>query len=324
MPTSNHKLALANRADWITRLAELPSRKTATTPIPAFFLAHGHPGIVFQSESTRGRGLQTVGGTLHTFLKDLGPALVEKYKPKGIVVFSAHWESPPNDIKVTDYGDDQPLLYDYYGFPPEFYQARWHSNGSTELTDRVLASLEKAGIHASRTTRDEPRGEDGVMGPAAGLDHGVFIPFMLMFPEGKEKRFPIPIVQVSIHGSLDPARNIQLGQAIAALRHQEILILSGGLTIHTFRDFAEWKYESASEPVKEFEREILKACLEESTSARFQRMMDLTKLQGFRKAHPREEHFIPIYIAAGAGSDAGTTTIISDIHGCQTIAFGVV
>jgi hypothetical protein len=90
-----------------------------------------------------------VGGTLHTFLKDLGPALVEKYKPKGIVVFSAHWESPPNDIKgsislfpqkkkkrkkknmcisihslgflsffsflpeVTDYGDDQPLLYEF-------------------------------------------------------------------------------------------------------------------------------------------------------------------------------------------------------------------
>jgi hypothetical protein len=101
------------------------------------------------------------------------------------------------------------------------------------------------------------------MGPAAGLDHGVFIPFMLMyvhtyihthntpghifhrlgnlidsslfeltaslisqlhtnrFPEGKEKRFPIPIVQVSIHGSLDPARNIQLGQAIAALRYDQ-------------------------------------------------------------------------------------------------------
>ncbi|KAA1122532.1 hypothetical protein PGTUg99_037748 [Puccinia graminis f. sp. tritici] len=53
-------------------------------------------------------------------------------------------------------------------------------------------------------------------------------------------------------------------------------------------------------------------------------MIDLTQLEGFRKAHPREDHFIPIYIAAGAGSDQGSTKIISDIHGCQTIAFGVV
>ncbi|OAV99824.1 hypothetical protein PTTG_05056 [Puccinia triticina 1-1 BBBD Race 1] len=320
---SADQLHLSNPSQWNARLKELPARETEEGVIPAFFFAHGHPGVVFKSESTASRGLQSVGGSLHNFLKDFGPALIDKYRPKGIVVFSAHWESPSKEIKVTDYGNDQPLLYDYYGFPPEFYQARWHSNGSSELTQRVLACLKEAGMQASRTTRDEPRGRDGLVGPAPGLDHGVFIPFMLMFPEGKEGIFPIPVVQVSMDGSLDPARNIQLGQAVAALRHQGILILSGGLTIHTFEDFHEWQFDSASEAVKQFEREIVNASLEEATPERFQRMIALKKLKGFRKAHPREDHFIPIYIAAGAGSDQGSTTIISDIHGCQTIAFGV-
>ncbi|KAA1109006.1 hypothetical protein PGT21_030653 [Puccinia graminis f. sp. tritici] len=317
---ADHQHQLSDPSQWNASLAELPARQSEDGVIPAFFFAHGYPSVVFQSESAARRGLQSVGGSLHNFLKDFGPALMEKYRPKGIVVFSAHWESPSKEIKVTDYGDDQPLLYDYYGFPPEFYKARWHSNGSSELTQRVLACLKEAGMEASRTTRDEPRGRDGLVGPAPGLDHGVFIPFMLMFPEGNEKAFPIPVVQVSMDGSLDPERNIQLGQAVAALRRQGILILSGGVTIHTFEDFHEWQFESSSEAVKQFEREIIKASLVEPTSERFKNMIDLTQLEGFRKAHPREDHFIPIYIAAGAGSDQGSTKIISDIHG-QFLSF---
>ncbi|KAA1094776.1 hypothetical protein PGT21_029640 [Puccinia graminis f. sp. tritici] len=196
-----HQHQLSDPSQWNASLAELPARQSEDGVIPAFFFAHGYPSVVFQSESAARRGLQSVGGPLHNFLKDFGPALMEKYRPKGIVVFSAHWESPSKEIKVTDYGDDQPLLYDYYGFPPEFYKARWHSNGSSELTQRVLACLKEAGMEASRTTRDEPRGRDGLVGPAPGLDHGVFIPFMLMFPEGNEKAFP-DTCRSSLHGRL--------------------------------------------------------------------------------------------------------------------------
>ncbi|KAH9470905.1 hypothetical protein Pst134EA_004817 [Puccinia striiformis f. sp. tritici] len=110
---SDHQLQLSNPAQWNARLDGLPPRKTGQEGvIPAFFFAHGHPGIVFRSESTASRGLETVGGSLHNFLKDFGPALIKKYQPKGIVVFSAHWESPSKEIKVTDYGNDQPLLYE--------------------------------------------------------------------------------------------------------------------------------------------------------------------------------------------------------------------
>ncbi|POW00941.1 hypothetical protein PSTT_12803 [Puccinia striiformis] len=312
----------------------LPPRKTGQEGvIPAFFFGRDTDRFMFNNIGVDGIFSKRIDcksrfrnrGRFATQLpQGFRSGLMKKYQPKGIVVFSAHWESPSKEIKVTDYGNDQPLLYDYYGFPPKFYEARWHSNGSSELTDRVLACLKQAGMEASRTTRDEPRGRDGLVGPAPGLDHGVFIPFMLMFPEGKEEAFPIPVVQVSMDGTLDPKRNIQLGQAVASLRHQGILILSGGLTIHTFENFQEWKFDSSSEEVKHFEREIINASMEESTSERFRKMIDLKRLKGFRKAHPREDHFIPIYIAAGAGSDQGSTTIISDIHGCKTIAFGVV
>lgn len=105
---------------------------------------------------------QGSGGPLYDFLKVFGPALLEKYKPKGIVVFSAHWESedemqgehlallsiePCFQLKfclqrgitiVTDYGDENPLLFDYYGFPEELYKLKFKSKGDSAIAKRVV------------------------------------------------------------------------------------------------------------------------------------------------------------------------------------------
>ena len=97
-------------------------------------------------------------GPLAAFLEDFGPALLKKYKPKGIVVFSAHWESSGERLgmssmsprsplielclttahPVTDYGDENPLLYDYYGFQPALYQLKFKSRGDSALSQRVV------------------------------------------------------------------------------------------------------------------------------------------------------------------------------------------
>ncbi|KAG0146014.1 hypothetical protein CROQUDRAFT_45041 [Cronartium quercuum f. sp. fusiforme G11] len=309
---------------WRKALESLPERKDKSGPIPAFFFAHGHPGIYFDMEPRSARdGLQGADGPLHHFLKDFGPTLLRKYNPDAIVVFSAHWETEP-DTLVTDYGTDQPLLFDYYGFPEHFYKTQWHSNGSSDLSAKVVSALRSAGISARTTSRLEPRGQDGKIGPAPGLDHGVFIPFKLMFPEGNHGTFPIPIVQVSIDGSLDPTKNIELGQAVSSLRHQNILILCGGLTIHTFKDWSQWQKVKASKPVLDFESAIVSSALLPNTEERLKALKDLIKLPGFRIAQPREDHFVPIWVAAGAGSDGnGKSVLISDLHGCKTIAFGV-
>ncbi|KAH9819714.1 Extradiol ring-cleavage dioxygenase, class III enzyme, subunit B [Melampsora americana] len=316
------KIDTSTRSAWLRELESLPERKQGKGPIPAFFFAHGHPGIYFPSEQPDRPGLQGVDGPLHQFLKDFGPALLRKYNPSAIVTFSAHWEAK-GEMLVTDYGNDQPLLYDYYGFPDHFYTTQWHSNGSSAISSHVVSTLKSAGIPARTTTRLEPRGEDGKTGPAAGLDHGVFIPFKLMFPEGENGTFPIPVIQVSIDGSLDPIKNIQLGKAVSSLRHENILILSGGLTVHTFRDWSEWKADTAGQPVLDFESSIVSNALKSNTEERLEGLMNLKKLPGFKIAHPREEHFVPIWVAAGAGSDQGKSVLITDIHGCKTIAFGV-
>ncbi|MBW0494883.1 hypothetical protein O181_034598 [Austropuccinia psidii MF-1] len=284
--------------------------------------AHGYPATAFFRN--KADGLQGIGGLLHNFLKDFGPCLIKKYEPKAIVVFSAHWESRPGwPISVTDYGKDQPLLYDYYGFPPECYEAKWHSNGSSEISDQVIECLTKAGIEARKTTTKEPRGQDGRKGPSSGLDHGVFIPFMIMFPEGKNTTFSIPIVQVSMDGSLDPFENYKLGQSLSLLRKQGILVLCGGLTVHNLEDFREFSQHTASESVKTFDDSIIPAALENDSYKRLKNLVNLTETPGFRRAHPRADHFAPIWVAAGAGDGEGETRILCDLHGCKTIAFGV-
>uniref|UniRef100_A0A5K1JZP7 Cell surface hydrophobicity-associated protein n=1 Tax=Ganoderma boninense TaxID=34458 RepID=A0A5K1JZP7_9APHY len=190
------------QAEWKKALDDLPS-----TPdkIPAFFFGHGSPMLAFPENDTGGsRGARsgTMGpkGPLATFLRDFGPALLAKYKPKGIVVFSAHWETSGERL-VTDYGDENPLLYDYYGFQPALYQLKFKSRGDSALSQRVVHLYKEAGYLARTTTKLQARGQDGRGFNGPGLDHGVFVPFKLMFGE---EFTDVPIVEVSMDSSLDP------------------------------------------------------------------------------------------------------------------------
>jgi len=194
-------------------------------------------------------------GPLATFLKDFGPILLQKYKPKGIVVFSAHWETVGERV-VTDYGDSNPLLMDYFGFQPALYQLKFNSRGDSALSERVVQLYKEAGQSARTTSRMVPRGEDGRGFTGPGLDHGVFVPFRLMFGENFQD---VPIVQVSIDGSLDPEKNWAVGQVVEQLRHEGILVLSGGLLVHNLRDMASFAEETAGKLVKEFDSAILDA-----------------------------------------------------------------
>ncbi|KAJ7744606.1 Extradiol ring-cleavage dioxygenase, class III enzyme, subunit B [Mycena metata] len=254
-------------------------------------------------------------GPLATFLKEFGPALLEKYQPKGIVVFSAHWETN-NERLVTDYGDENPLLMDYYGFRPELYQLKFKSRGDSVLSRRVVELYKQAGQSARLSPKPENRGSDG-RGP--GLDHGVFIPFRLMFGD---EFVEIPIVQVSIDSSLNPETNWVLGRAVAKLREEGILVLSGGLTVHNLRDVASFAPSSAQPAHKAFDKAVLAAVAIINETERKTAMVNLTKHAGFRASHPREDHFIPLYVAAGAG-EGGNAKVIADIYGGETVAFGL-
>ncbi|KAH8117231.1 Extradiol ring-cleavage dioxygenase, class III enzyme, subunit B [Phellopilus nigrolimitatus] len=306
--------------EWKAALDALPA-----TPekIPAFFFGHGSPILQWPDSIAdrmrRGPMGEYCGpdGPLARFLKTFGPTLLDKYKPKGILVFSAHWETRGERL-VTDYGDNQPLLMDYFGFDPELYELKFVSRGSHDLSLRVVDAFKEAGHLARTVPVSEPRGQDGRGYAGPGLDHGVFVPFRIMF--GHEFQ-DVPIVQASIDASLSPEKNWAVGKAVAKLREEGILILSGGLTVHSFADFEAFAEKTAKPIFKEFDQAISNAVLQ-PTPERKSALANLTKHRGFRRAHPREDHFVPLYIAAGAGED-GDARVLAGIYGSPTFAFGL-
>jgi len=100
------------------------------------------------------------------------------------------------------------------------------------------------------------------------------------------------------------------------------LILSGGLTVHNMHDPASFHPGTASLPFHRFNDAVASAISVSDPDARRTALVTLTQHEYFRSAHPREEHFVPIYVAAGAGEDGGVH-VVSGLYGCQTVAFGV-
>lgn len=308
------------QSEWRTALDALPS-----TPekIPAFFFGHGSPMLIARQQVTNSHMPSAMGpeGDLAKFLCDFGLALRAKYKPKGIVVFSAHWETI-GVRHVTDYGDNNPLLMDYFGFEPYYYQQTFESKGNRALAERVVLLYKEAGDEAKLSGVRENRGWDGRTSPprqGPGLDHGVFVPFKLMFGD---KVDDVPIIQVSIERSGDPEQNWAVGRALSKLREEGILILAGGLTVHNLHDRKQFSEKSASPNVTMFDQAITAAASKSHLGERKQSLFDLMKHDGFAQAHPSAEHFVPLYVAAGAGEEGGVQ-VVSAIYSAPTIAFGI-
>ncbi|SGY62982.1 BQ5605_C007g04762 [Microbotryum silenes-dioicae] len=323
--TTNQHLVNTTPEEWRKAIAALPALTETEQRIPAIFLAHGQPMLITPPElisDERKAGLGEVQGpnsALVQFLKDLGPALIEKYNPKAIVVLSAHWESRGGAL-VSDWQDENPLLFDYFGFHPALYKVEFHSSPDHALSERVVHLLNSSNISARLLGPTEKRGDDGRGFRGTGLDHGVFVPFKHMFTDN----CPIPIVQVSIDQSLLPQDEYNLGAALEPLRSEGVLIISGGLTIHTFQDFNAFSLSKSPEIYKEFEKSIIDAAAIDDPEKRKKALFDTAQHPGFRRAHPREEHYAPIWIAAGAAErQGGKASTLMGHHGCKTIAFGV-
>jgi len=222
------------------------------------------------------------------------------------------------DMVVTDYGDENPLYYDYYGFPKEFFELKFKSRGDSNLANHIVGLYNKAGLAARITLASEPRGVDGLGNRSSGFDHGVFIPFRHMF--GLET--DIPIVQVSIDSSFDPEEEWKTGRVLDELRSEGILLLCGGLTIHNLRDRACFHETRSADIYKQFDNAVTQAVQVRDPQERKKVMFNLKNHNGFRTSHPTAEHFVPIYVAGGAGGD-GNTKVLAAIHGALTVAFGL-
>src|SRR5207249_6940256 len=135
-------------------------------------------------------------------------------RPKAILVVSAHWESAPVTIGATS---TVPLLYDFYGFPPEYYRVRYRSPGAPELAERVRRLLSDL----------TPIAED----PTRGLDHGAFVPLLFLYPKAD-----VPVLQISMP-SEDPLVLLAIGHRLAPLRDEGVLIMGSVFMTHRFPAF---------------------------------------------------------------------------------------
>lgn len=258
---------------------------------PTLFIPHGGGPCFFMDWSLMGGPADTWNKTAE-WLRSLAQSLPER--PKAILVVSGHWEEP--DFTVASVPSPA-LIYDYSGFPPHTYQLRYPAPGSPALAARVIELLEDAGIPArANGTR--------------GFDHGIFIPFLLSFPDGD-----IPVVPMSLKTSLDPADHLAAGRALAPLRDEGVLIVGSGMSYHNMHAF---RTPAATAPSALFDRWLTEAV--EQPDRRAERLANWSEGPAARNAHPREEHLLPLMVAVGAGGDAPGVRIFSDVVMQATIS----
>jgi 4,5-DOPA dioxygenase extradiol len=232
--------------------------------MPVIFAAHGAPVL-----------LDDAG-----WMGELASWARAMPRPNGILMVSAHWEARPTTLGAIR---TVPLVYDFHGFPERYYRTRYPAPGAPGLAARVRGLLSRRNIAVT----DDPE---------RGLDHGAYVPLVAMYPEAD-----VPVLQVSMPG-LDAPELFRLGQALAPLRDEGVLVFGSGFLTHNMQ----YAFRPGTPQwAREFDRWA------ESALSRF----DVDALIGFqtrapaaRLALPTWEHYAPVLVAAGAVSDDRSMT----------------
>ena len=229
--------------------------------VPSLFLAHGSPMSVMDKD---------FAGALYKFAS-------RQVKLRAIVVMSAHWEAP-GAIRVTS-NPKPSLIYDFAGFPGWLYEIAYPCPGDRAVAQMVAVMLERAGIEAR-------------LDPDRGLDHGVWVPLSLAFPEAI-----VPVVQISLPKPSTPAALIAMGRALAPLRHEHILLLATGGIVHNLARLRASEETPYPDPwAAEFDAWVREKVGALDTDA----LADYVRLGPHANAAvPTSEHFDPLLFTAG-------------------------
>ena len=233
--------------------------------LPTLFLSHGSP---------LNAGKRTASSDAWAALAHTLP------RPRAVLVASAHWETAVPMLT----GNPKPeTVHDFGGFPEELYQIRYPAPGAPELAAEAVTLLKGAGIAA------------GING-CRGLDHGAWVPLRWLYPDAD-----IPVVQVSLQPELGPARHVELGRALAPLADDDVLIIGSGHATHNLGDWM--GNPRRQEPLRY--AQAFADWLHERLAAH-----DTAALVDYRarapeaaRAHPSEEHYLPLLVAWGAAGD---------------------
>lgn len=253
-----------------------PAPDASTSSMPTWFIPHGGGPCFFMDWNP-----PHAWDRMAAFLKGLAATLPAR--PRAIVVVSAHWLETAFSVTSATQPD---LIYDYHGFPPHTYALQYPAPGDPALAARVTDLLTAAGLPAQ-------------LDASRGFDHGVFIPMLLMFPAAD-----IPVVQLSLSTTLDPALHLAAGRALQALRQEGVLIIGSGMSYHNMRGYG----DPRSGPISDVFDAWLTDAVQSAPPERQQSLIDWAQAPSARLCHPvrAEEHLLPLMVVAGAaGQDAG-------------------
>ena len=240
--------------------------------LPTYFLSHGggpwpwlkdlRPGVYDQLERS-----------LHNTRRELGEL------PRAVLMISGHWEA---DRFLLSSAAHPPMYYDYSGLPEHTYRIRYDAPGDPQLAETVRVMLERGGV---------PSGLD----PRRGYDHGTFSLMQVLYPEAK-----LPLVQLAMKADFDPAEHIRVGELLAPLRDQGVLIVGSGFSFHDTRSIMSG---AGKVPSATFDAWLNQTLVDSAPKDRKQRLIGWADAPAARAAHPREDHLIPLMVAAGAAGD---------------------
>ena len=207
-------------------------------------------------------------------------------RPKSILMVSAHWEDAPLALGATT---QVPLVYDFYGFPKHYYEVEYKAPGAPELAENVRKLLRSA---------DTPVQDV----PDRGLDHGAYVPLVEMYGAAD-----IPVLQISLPG-LNPQHLMRLGRRLAPLRDEGVLVVGSGFFTHNLRALThDGSVHSIMAEFDDWGHRALDA-------GDLDALLDFeNKSPSGRLAHPRTEHFAPLFVTLGAGeADLATQRSVID------------
>ncbi|MFM0288542.1 DODA-type extradiol aromatic ring-opening family dioxygenase [Paraburkholderia megapolitana] len=242
------------------------------TRLPALFLSHGAPTLPIDPSMPSG---------------EFAALSTQLPRPDAILMLSAHWGTA---APVASTAQQPETIHDFYGFPRALYEIRYPAPGAPDVARRAAAQLSEQGLLA--TTQSH------------GLDHGAWVPMLLMFPAAD-----IPVAQLSIQPHMDAAHHFRVGRALRALKDDGVMVIGSGQITHNLRsaDFSAGP-DDADPRVAEFTD-----WFEERLAAR-----DIDALLDYRSRaphavlmHPTDEHLLPVFAALGAADDDYTLSVQS-------------
>ena len=210
-------------------------------------------------------------------------------RPRAVLVVSAHWEQAPAAIGATE---TRPLVYDFGGFPRALYEVRYLAPGAPWLATRLDALL---GAAPGRSER--------------GLDHGAWTPLVHLFPAAD-----VPVLQLSLPSREGARALFDLGRRLAPLRDEGVFVLASGNVTHNLRAV---DFSGVSAPpgwARDFDAWAAEALLRRDWDT----LVDFAaKAPSYRSAHPTDEHWLPMLVAAGAGADADADAVRFPVEGWE-------